>query len=61
MNKNIHKLFDYLGFPAFLFLFIDAMFDLHQGQNSWRVWTRLVITFLGMVIDGYLIFLHKEK
>lgn len=61
MNRNTHRLFDYLGFPAFLFLFIDAVLDLTQEQNNWRVWVRLVITFLGMVVDGYLIFIHKEK
>ena len=31
MKRNIHKLFDYLGFPAFLFLFTDAIIDLTQG------------------------------
>jgi len=60
-SKNIHRLFDYLGFPAFLLLFIDAILDVIQGQNSWRVWTRLIIAFCGMIIDGYLVLIYKEK
>lgn len=59
--KNINKIFDYLGFPAFLCLFIDALYDLAQGVYGWRIIVRLLITFFGMIIDGYLIFFHKEK
>jgi len=61
MKRNIYKTFDYLGLPAFLFLFIDAIYDLSQGNNNWRVWGRIIITFFGMIIDGYLIFIHKEE
>ena len=61
MKRNIYKTFDYLGFPAFVFLFVDALYDISQGINNWRIWVRLIITFLGMIIDGYLIFLHKDE
>lgn len=62
MNKrNLHKTFDYLGFPAFLYLFGDALYDIAHGQSGWRIVIRLVIVFLGMIIDGYLIFIHKDK
>ena len=61
MKKNIYKIFDYLGFPAFLYLFGDALYDIARGQSGWRIVVRLVIVFFGMMIDGYLIFIHKEK
>ena len=60
-EKNINKLFDYLGFPAFLYLFGDALWDIAHGQSGWRIVIRLLIVFLGMIFDGYLIFFHKEK
>ena len=60
-NKNLHKLFDYLGFPAFLYLFIDTLLDISHGQSGWEVVIRLIITLLGTVVDGYLIFIYKEK
>ncbi len=60
-DKNLHKLFDYLGFPAFLYLFIDTLIDISHGQSGWKVVIRLIITLLGTVVDGYLIFIYKEK
>jgi len=60
-KRNIHKLFDYLGFPAFLYLFIDALRDVVAGHTDLRVTIRLLIVGLGMIIDGYLIFIHKEN
>lgn len=60
-NKNLHKLFDYLGFPAFLYLLVDTLLDISHGQFGWKVVIRLVITMLGTIIDGYLIFIYKEK
>lgn len=59
--KNIYKTFDYLGFPAFLYLFIDSLINIIQGSFDWRVIARLIITFIGMIIDGYLIFIHKDN
>ena len=58
---NIYKIFDYLGFPVFIFLFADAIYDISLGINTWRVWVRLIICFLGMIIDGYLIFFYREQ
>jgi len=60
-NKNLHKLFDYLGFPAFLYLLIDTLLDISHGQSGWKVVIRLIIVLFGTVIDGYLIFIYKEK
>lgn len=60
-NRNIHKMFDYLGFPAFLYLFIDALYDIAQDLLGWRVIVRLLIAFAGLLIDGYLIFFYKEN
>lgn len=62
MSKiNLYKMFDYLGFPAFLYLFGDALYDVVHGISGWRIVIRLLISFFGMIIDGYLIFIHKEK
>ncbi len=61
MTKNIYKTFDYLGFPAFTILFIDALYDIITDSFTWRTWIRLVVCFAGMIVDGYLIFIHKEK
>lgn len=60
-NKNLHKLFDYLGFPAFLYLLVDTLLDISKGQSGWKVVIRLIITLLGTLVDGYLIFIYKEK
>jgi hypothetical protein len=60
-RRNIYKFFDYLGFPAFLYLFIDALCDIAHGISGWRIVVRLLIAFFGMIIDGYLIFIYKDK
>jgi uncharacterized membrane protein len=60
-QKNLHKLFDYLGFLAFLYLLIDTLLDVSRGYSGWKIVIRLIITLLGTVVDGYLIFIYKEK
>lgn len=59
--KNIYKFFDYFGLVVFSFLAIDSLMYIREGIVDWRIILRLIIGIGGMVIDGYLVFIYKEK
>ncbi|MCK4635411.1 MAG: hypothetical protein KAT32_00970 [Candidatus Moranbacteria bacterium] len=58
---NLFKFFDYFGLPVFIFLMTDSIFYLLAGDDSWRVIIRLLIGVAGVLVDGYLVFFHKDK
>jgi len=57
---NLYKFFDKFGILVFLFILIDAIFEIKSGRNDFRVILRLLIGIGGLLIDGYLVFFHKE-
>jgi uncharacterized membrane protein len=59
--KNIYKFFDYFGLVVFLFLAIDSLMYIEEEIVDWRIILRLIIGIGGIVIDGYLVFIYKEK
>ena len=61
MAKNIYKQFDYLGVMAFAYLTGDAIVDLAAGETGPRVVLRLMIVLGGLLVDGYLVFFHRDN
>jgi hypothetical protein len=58
---NIYKFFDYFGIVVFGFLLIDSIAYLSAGILDWRVILRLLIGVGGLMVDGFLVFIYKEK
>ncbi len=58
---NLYKSFDKVGIIVFAFLTIDSLTYLQAGDADWRVWLRLAIGVSGLLIDGYLVFVYKDK
>ncbi len=59
--KNIYKFFDYFGLVVFLFLLIDSLMYIREGVIDWRIILRLLIGIGGLIVDGFLVFIYKEK
>jgi len=59
--NNLYKFFDYFGLVVFLFLMIDSLMYIKVGIVDWRIILRLIIGIGGIAIDGYLVFIYKEK
>jgi len=57
---NLYKFFDKFGIIIFAFIIIDSILYLKSGVVDWRVYTRLFIGLVGLLVDGYLVFFHKE-
>jgi len=60
-NFNLYKFFDNFGLLVFAFLTWDALMDIDDGIDGWRVYFRLIIGILGLLVDGYLVFFYKEN
>jgi len=59
--KNVYKFFDYFGLPVFSFLIFDSIFYIITGNYDWRVMARLLIGIGGVIVDGFLVLVYKEK
>ena len=59
--KNLYKFFDYFGIIVFAFLIVDSLTYVETGMVDWRVITRLLIGIGGLIVDGFLVFVYKEK
>ena len=59
--NNIYKFFDYFGIIVFGYLLVDSAVYLQEGISDWRVIARLLIGVGGLMVDGFLIFIYKEK
>lgn len=57
---NLYKFFDYFGLIIFTFLLIDAIYDLKKGEKNWRIYLRLSIGILGLLVDSFLVFFYKH-
>jgi hypothetical protein len=58
---NLYKFFDHFGLIVFLFLTVDSLLFMQDGDYGWRVVTRLLIGIGGLVVDGFLVFIYKER
>ena len=56
---TLFKFFDYFGLIVFLFILVDAIYDIKQGKKNWRVYLRLLIGLAGLLVDGFLVFFYK--
>lgn len=56
---NLYKFFDHFGIIVFIFLTIDAIYDLNVGRKELRTYIRLLIGVGGFLIDGYLVFFYS--
>ena len=55
-SSNPFKFFDTFGLIVFTFLIIDAIIDLNKKKTrNWRVWIRLIIGILGLLVDTSLV------
>ena len=50
------EFFDLLALPLWIFLIIDALFELKKGNKSWRVYARLILASIALIIDLILVF-----
>jgi hypothetical protein len=55
---QLFKFVDLFGIIGFLFLLGDAVWDLYTNRANWRVYTRLLIAVIGLVVDVYIVFLY---
>ncbi|MEK7128865.1 MAG: hypothetical protein AAB858_00785 [Patescibacteria group bacterium] len=61
MKTNLYKFFDRFGIAVFLFLFLNSLYYIKIGEASWDVYVRLIIGAGGFLVDGYLVFFHKDN
>lgn len=56
--------FDRFGLIAFLYIIIDAIYDLffskdrnsaYHKKQRWKVWLRFFIGVVGVIVDGFLV------
>ncbi|MFH0929754.1 MAG: hypothetical protein V1814_00705 [Candidatus Moraniibacteriota bacterium] len=59
--KNLYKFFDNFGLIVFAFLLIDSLVYIQAGAYNWRTIIRLLIGIGGLAVDGFLVFIYKEK
>jgi len=52
---NLYTFFDTLAIPLWIFLIVDAILDLKKGNKSWRVYVRLLIGVVALVVDFVLV------
>ena len=43
--------FDFLAWPLWVFLIVDAIYDLKKGKGNWRIKVRLAIGIIGLIAD----------
>ncbi|MFH0929724.1 MAG: hypothetical protein V1814_00540 [Candidatus Moraniibacteriota bacterium] len=58
---NLYKFFDIFGLVVFSFLLIDSLIYIKSGAYDWRTIMRLLIGIGGLAVDGFLVFIYKEK
>ncbi|MBI2667963.1 hypothetical protein HYX17_04320 [Candidatus Woesearchaeota archaeon] len=56
---NISLFFDRFGLIVFLYILLDAVYDLRKRKlnrnEKLRVWIRILIGIAGLVVDGFLV------
>ena len=56
---NIALFFDRFGLVIFLYILIDAIYDLRKKKlnknEKLRVWIRVFIGIAGLIVDGFLV------
>ena len=56
---TLFRFFDHFGLIAFVFLLEDSIHHLMRKEKNWRVYTRLTIAVVGLLVDSYLVFFYK--
>ncbi|MBI5148585.1 hypothetical protein HZA33_02810 [Candidatus Pacearchaeota archaeon] len=49
---NVQTFFDMLALPFWIFLIIGAAYELKKGIKNWKIYTRLIIGFIALIVDS---------
>lgn len=52
---NIQTFFDLLAIPVWLFLIIDALYEIKSGRKNWRIILRLILSIVAIIVDSYFV------
>ena len=52
---NIQTFFDMLALPLWLFLIIDAIYEMKNGRKNWRVILRIILASIALIVDSYFV------
>ena len=55
---NLAVFFDHIGLIVFIFITLDALFEIKSGKTNRRTYLRFFIGVGGLLADGYIVFFY---